>query len=286
MDLTTIIGIVAAIVLIVSGIGFGNITDFLDLGSFLIVIGGTFAGLVACFPTRILKQIPKHLKIAVMGNENDPMKTIDSVVEYAMIARKNGLLALEEKANDSEDVFLKQGLFLIVDAIDTDKVKQVLSDELNYLNLRHEEGANFYERGAAFGPAFGLLGTLIGLIKMLKAMSFTDGSGAENLGIGMSMALITTFYGVLIANLLFTPIANKLRLRHEEEILCKELIIEGVLSIQSGENPKFIREKLVSYLPQKFRDTMPEEEGIIKPKKEKKFRIDKKEKNKSVKAEV
>ncbi len=283
MDLTTIIGIVAAIGLVIGGIGFGSIGDFIDIGSFLIVIGGTFAGLVACFPAKVLKQIPKHLKIAVMGNKNNPIEIIENIVEFALIARKSGLLALEEKANSLDDPFLKQGLFLIVDAIDADKVRQLLSDDLNYLHSRHEEAASFYDRGAAFGPAFGLLGTLIGLIKMLKSMSFSDGSGADNLGAGMSLALITTFYGVFIANILFTPIGNKLRLRHEEEILCKELIIEGVLSIQSGENPKFIREKLVSFLPQRLRETASEEGGEKKPKKEKKT---KKDKDKNDKAEV
>lgn len=254
MDLTTIIGIVGSFGVMLFGIGFGDIRLFIDPPSIAIVVGGTFTCLISCFPLEVLKALPLHLKTAVKGQQHDPMEYIDTIVEFALIARKSGLLALEEKANALEEPFLKQGLFLIVDAIDADKVKELLGDDLAYLDARHEEGASFWERGAAFAPAFGMIGTLIGLIKMLAALNFSDGGGADALGTGMSLALVTTFYGVLLANVIFTPIATKLRLRHAEETLCKEIIIEGILSIQSGENPKFIKEKLVSFLAQKLRD--------------------------------
>lgn len=254
MDFTTILGLVIAVVAIVLSIGLGDIGLFWDLPSVGIVVGGTIAALITCYPMGILKSVPKHILTAVKGRQHDPMEYIDTIVEFAMIARKSGLLALEEKANALEDPFLKQGLFLIVDAIDSDKVKELLEGDLNYLEVRHDDGAGFWDKGAAFAPAFGMVGTLIGLIKMLAALNFSDSGGAAAIGMGMSLALVTTFYGVLLANLVFTPISSKLRLRHAEETLCKEIIIEGVLSIQSGENPKFIREKLVSFLAQKMRE--------------------------------
>lgn len=281
MDLTTIVGIVGATVVIVFGIEFKDLELFVDPGGLLIVMGGTFGALIACFPLQLLKAIPLHLKMAVKGRMYDPLEYIDSIAEFATIARKSGLLALEEKATELEDPFLKQGLFLIVDAIDSDKVKILLESDLNYLEARHEEGISLYERGAAFAPAFGMVGTLIGLIKMLGSLDLSDAAGATTLTAGMSLALVTTFYGVLLANLLFTPIASKLKLKHGEEILCKEIVIEGILSIQSGENPKFIKEKLLSFLEQKSREQDNESEGGKggkKGKKPKKEKAPKKEK--------
>lgn len=254
MDLTTLLGIVSGMLLVVYGIGVGNFNNFVDLPSVAITVGGTFSAILACYPFSSLKAIHKHLKIVSSGKKYDPIQYINSISEYAQIARKNGLLALEEKAYQQKDPFLRNSLLLIVDAIDADKVKQMLEDDISYLDARHQEATSIYEKGASFAPAFGMIGTLIGLINMLKNMDLSAGGASDQLGQGMSLALITTFYGSLLANLVFLPIANKLTLRHEEEMLCKEIIVEGVLSIQSGENPKFIKEKLISFLPQKERE--------------------------------
>lgn len=260
MDLTTIAGIVAALALVMLGIGSG-IGNFFDMKSILIVVGGTFAVLAASSPGSVLKEIPKHLKIAVFKPKHKPMVYIDEIVECAQIARKSGLLALEEHANQEEDTFLKESLLLIVDAIDPDKVRAMLGDDLRYMENRHSEAMSFYERGAAFAPAFGMIGTLIGLILMLNNLDLDSGETGA-LTKGMAIALITTFYGSMLANVFFSPIANKLQSRHESEMLCKEIIIEGILSIQSGENPKFIREKLISFLAQKEKAGHdPEQEG-------------------------
>lgn len=282
MDLTTILGILSGAGLIIWGIELDNLGNFISPSSLAITLGGTIAGLVASFPVSTLKQIPKHLKIVMSGRKYKPMTYIDIIVDFAQIARKNGLLALEEQANEQSDPFLRDSILLIVDAIDADKVKQMLEDDMAYLDARHQDATSFYSKGEAFAPAFGMIGTLIGLINMLKSMNF-DGGGASELGEGMSVALITTFYGTVLANLIFSPIANKLMLRHEEEMLCKQIIMEGVLSIQSGENPKFIREKLISFLPRKERDAAGEggeggEGDGEKPKKEKKAKKEKKEK--------
>ena len=271
MDLTTIIGIVVGIALIINGIALdtsngiayviGNLKNFADAPSAIIVIGGTIAAVVANYSPKHLKAIPKHLQIMMDGKKFDPMEYIDTLVDFVQIARKNGLLALEEKANQVDDPFFKQGLMLIVDATDADRVKEMLNNDLDNLVARHEEVVGMYERASSTAPAFGMIGTLVGLINMLKSMNLEDSGGAGSLGASMSVALVTTFYGCILANLIFNPIATKLRIRHSEEELCKTIIIEGVLSIQAGENPKFLKEKLISFLPQRQRELASEESG-------------------------
>lgn len=259
MDFTTIAGIVAGLGLVLFGIGGANMGNFFDLGSIFITVGGTICALFASFPMKNFLEAPKHFKILLGGKKYNSLKYIDKIVELAMVARKSGLLALEEKANEETEPFLKNSILLIVDAIDPDKVREMLEGDLNYLTERHEATVGFYEKGASLAPAFGMIGTLIGLINMLKSLNSAAG-GSSDLGEGMSVALITTFYGSMMANLFFVPIAKKLRIIHSEEILCKEIIIEGVLSIQSGENPKYIKEKLLSFLPQKQRDIAAKKE--------------------------
>lgn len=262
MDLNTFIGIIIIIVVIIFGImsgadglNPGNLINFWDTASFLIVVCTTLACIFACFPLSALKGIPKHFKIMMDKKSFDPLLCIDTIVEFAEMARKSGLLTLEEKANQQEDPFLKTGIMLVVDAIDADKIKQMLSNDLDYLCARHEQAIGIYEKGVAMGPAFGMIGTLVGLINMLAGMDLGGSGGASSLGADMSVALITTLYGSFIANVIFGPLANKLKIRHDEEMLCKEIIIEGVLSIQSGENPSYIKEKLVAFLSQKTRET-------------------------------
>lgn len=267
MDITTIVGVVIGFVLIFGGIMVGSdgidpgkLMNFVDVASIVIVLGGTVAAVVASYPLPALKQIPKHLKIMMDGKKFDPMQYIEILVELAQFARKNGLLALEERAKDLEDPFFRQGIMLIVDATDPDRVRDMLNNDLDYLSERHDEGAGMYEKASALAPAFGMVGTLIGLVNMLKGMDM-DSGGASKMGEDMSVALITTFYGVVLANLIFSPIAKKLRIRNNEEYLCKQIIIEGVLSIQSGENPKFLKEKLTSFLAQQHRESAFGEEG-------------------------
>ena len=242
---------------------FAALGNFLELNSFVLVIFGTIAALVASFPFRIIKMVPKHLKLAFLGQKQDPLIYIDVIAEYAQMARKSGLLALEDKANQESDEFLKSCVLLIVDAMDADKIRQLVESDLEKLCVRHEEAVSLYDRGAALSPAFGMIGTVIGLINMLKAMGEGVG-GPDELGAGMSLALITTLYGSIFANVIYTPISSKLKLQHEAELLCKEIILEGVLSIQSGENPKLIKEKLASMLEQSKRN--PEQANKSKKK--------------------
>ena len=276
MNITYIIGVVAAILVFLLGCVLGinippqegvniitftpqNLWNFFDAASIFIVIGCTFAIVVASFPGKTLGSIPKHFGVILNANKFKPLDIIDQLVELAQTARKNGLLALEGKANEQEDPFFKQAIMLIVDANDPDKVRAILENDIECMSARHEDAAALYDKASAVAPAFGMVGTLVGLINMLKTMDPTTGGG--DLGKDMSTALVTTLYGCILAHMIFGPIANNLRIRDSEEVLCKEIIVEGIMSIQSGENPKALREKLLTYISQRDRDAEPKASG-------------------------
>ncbi|HIS65873.1 MAG TPA: MotA/TolQ/ExbB proton channel family protein [Candidatus Avoscillospira avistercoris] len=227
-----------------------QLTLFIDPASILIVIGGTFAVVVACYPKQVRSML-KHFRIMLGAKTFNPEKYIDELVELAQIARKNGLLALEERANAQPDPFFKQAIMLIVDATDPDRVRSILTNDIEQTSARHQEVVAMYERGSNAAPAFGMIGTLIGLVKMLYALNDADMS---SLGPNMGVALITTFYGSLLAHVVFNPIAANLTARDEEEMVCREIILEGIMAIQSGENPKYLRERLLTFTNQNKRD--------------------------------
>lgn len=273
MNITYIIGVVAAIVVFLLGcvLGInigpkaadapsvvtftpGNLWNFFDAASIFIVIGCTFAIVVASFPGSTLASIPKHFGIILNSKKFDPMGYIDQLVDLAQTARKNGLLALEGKANEQSDPFFKQAIMLIVDANDPDKVRAILENDIECMSARHEDAASLYDKASSVAPAFGMVGTLVGLINMLNNMEI-GGDGGSTLGKDMGTALITTLYGCILAHMIFGPIANNLRIRDSEEVLCKQIIVEGIMSIQSGENPKALKEKLLTYMSQKQRET-------------------------------
>lgn len=254
-----------------------NLINFLDPASIFIVIGCTVFVLVASFPGSMLKEVPKHLKIIIGTNQFDPMSYIDQLVELAQIARKDGLLSLEERANQSEDPFFQKAIMLIVDAYDADKIRSILETDIENMSARHEAGAAMYDKGSAVAPAFGMVGTLVGLINMLRSMDMS-GDAQNSIGSDMGTALITTLYGCILAHMIFSPIASLLRARDEEEVLCKMIIVEGVMSIQAGENPKFLRERLVTFMAQQDRDAESGEGGEGEGGKKKKKKKEKKAK--------
>ena len=260
MNITYIIGVVGAITVMIIGMMFGGegglltvtqVGNFFDPASVFIVIGCTFMIVIASFPVSALKDIPKHLKVVLNNKGNDPLAIIDELVELAQVARKNGLLALEEKGNQQEDPFFKQCIMLIVDNNDADQVKEIMMNDIEQASDRHDAGAGMYDKAGSVAPAFGMVGTLVGLINMLKAMDVEGGGG--NLGPAMATALVTTLYGCVLAHMLFGPIATQLRQRDAEEVLCKLIIVEGIMSIQAGANPKFLREKLLTFVAQRQR---------------------------------
>lgn len=261
MDLSTLIGIVLGFVIIVVSITMDDIkaiNNFINMPSLFIVVGGTIMAIVASYPFSILKNIPSHMRILFQGKRFHNTSCIETLVEFAMEARKNGLLALEQKAEELKEPFFKYAIMMIVDSHDPQDVRTLLNDELDYMTTRHETEIGIYEKGTVLAPAFGMTGTLIGLINMLMGLNLADGA-SDSLGANMSVALITTFYGCLLANLFFAPIAKKLTIRNDEEYLYKQLIIEGVLSIQAGDNPKFLKEKLYCYLKERLNENLKEE---------------------------
>ena len=259
MDIMSVAGWLLGIVLIIFGITFDkgdpaagvgasfiftNLGNFFDAPSVAVVLGGTFAGLMVAFPLNCFAKIPRHLKIMIMPAKYRPQDYISQIVDLATEARVNGLLSLEGKLNETKDEFLKSSMMLVVDAVEPDKVKTLLQTELDYLDERHAQDRAFYDKAASFAPAFGMIGTLMGLVNLLKQLSDPDAIAPA-----MALALITTFYGSILANLIFLPISNKLKVRHEEEYLCKMIVAEGVQSIQAGDNPRFIEEKLTNLIP-------------------------------------
>ncbi len=244
MDLATLLGIIIGMALLIISIMMeGDIMLFWSFSSVMIVFGGTFASLMINFTmSQVLGVIPL-LKVAFSNKANDSIAMIRILVDFAETSRREGLLALEEKALAVDEPFLQKGVQLVVDGTDAELVRNILEIELIFLEERHRLGQKIFEQMGALAPSYGMIGTLIGLIAMLGALD-----NADQIGMGMAVALITTLYGSVAANLIFLPIAGKLGIKSDEEILLKQVMIEGILSIQAGENPRIVEEKLKSFL--------------------------------------
>lgn len=259
MDIATIIGLVAGIVFFVLSIvldgGIAALGGFWNAPSIMITIGGAIASLFISYPLDkfigSLKAVTLVFKSVVM-NEAD---IISKIIELSNVARKEGLLALEEAAETIEDKFMRKGILLIVDGTDPELVRNILETELAFISGRHKSVQGYWEKLGELGPAWGMIGTLIGLVNMLANLS--DPSA---IGPAMAVALLTTMYGSLLANFIAVPFAGKLKIRSEDEMLLKEVMIEGLLSIQAGENPRVIEEKLKAFLSPALRETLNTEE--------------------------
>ena len=250
MNISGIIGFLLAVGLIIWGIMTGgDIMGFWDPPSVAIVLGGTVGAVVFNYPLSVLTKVPKMLKIAFFPKKYDPDKYINEMVDYCKTARMKGILALEESANACPDPFMKAALMLIVDANDSDKVQSMLDDSINFICERHENNYALWAKASGVAPALGMIGTLVGLINMLAGLDPSDPNSAATLGQGMSTALVTTFYGCILAHLIFTPIGNLCKYNHNQEVLCLQIIEEGTLAIISGANPRYVEEKLRMMLP-------------------------------------
>jgi len=252
MDIASIAGIIAGLGFVISAIvANGDLGTFIDFPSMMITIGGAFSATLISFTLEKFVTSLKTVKYVFNYKGLNPDEIIEKIISLANTARKEGLLALEEAANKIEDAFLKKGVLLIVDGTDPELVRNILETELSFLDERHKDVQNFWETVASLGPAWGMIGTLIGLINMLKKLDDPSAIGPS-----MSVALITTLYGSFLANFIATPIANKLKVRSSEEVLTKDVMIEGLLSIQAGENPRIIEEKLKAFLAPAMRESM------------------------------
>ncbi len=258
MDIGTIGGIVVGFALIIWAIiaGGSPIGSFFDAGSIIIVFGGTFAATFVSFPMNRVTGLGKVLSKAIGNASNDAGAVITKIIELANVARREGLLALEEAVQQIDDDFLKKGIMLIVDGTDPELVKSILETEVDFIVERHGSGKQLFDTLGSLAPAFGMIGTLVGLVAMLQNL---DDPAA--IGPSMAVALLTTFYGSVLANLIFIPIATKLSVKSDQELLVRQIMIEGLLSIQAGENPRIIEEKLKAFLSPSVRKSIVDEAG-------------------------
>lgn len=248
MDIATIIGIVGGMSLIIFGIGGGNLMMFVSIPSFMIVSGGTTAAVLVNFPLGDVLGTVGIVKKAFFTKVEDVKVLIPALVDYGQRARRDGILVLQEVVDSISDPFLAKGITLAIDGMEPQVIMKILETEVEYIKERHKNGAEVVMAFGVFAPAFGMLGTLIGLVLMLQNMD-----DPSTIGPSMSLALITTFYGALMANLIFIPLAGKLKKRSANEVLIKELSLEGIIAIASGDNPRIIEQKLHSFLIPKLR---------------------------------
>ena len=261
MDIATLGGLIIGVAMVILGImssgGVNTLGNFVDWASVFITIGGSMSSVLTAHK---MSDFLSGLKSAALPFKNkvmDPEVTIKSIIDLSNVGRKEGLLALEEAANNIEDEFMKKGIMLVVDGTDPELVRAILETDLMCLEDRHKSTIGFWEKWAEMGAAWGMIGTLIGLVNMLKNLA-----DSSTIGPNMAVALLTTLYGSLIANWICTPFANKLKTNNDLEVVIRQITIEGLLSIQAGENPRVIEEKLKSFLSPAAREAMGTETAV------------------------
>lgn len=244
MDIATLIGIIAGIAAVISGFLWegGQLSGLVQKTAALIVFGGTIAAVVASFPSHRLRTIPAAVRMAFGRNDNDPRKWMEELVDMSSTARRSGVLALERQVMDHPHPFLKDGIQMVVDGTDQDVIRQIMELEIDSVEQKHEGYAKIFESAGGYAPTMGIIGTVMGLIQVLG--SLTDPTG---LGPAIAVAFTATLYGVASANLIFLPIASKIKSRSAEDIQMMEMLLEGVLAIQNGENPHLVRKRLESF---------------------------------------
>jgi chemotaxis protein MotA len=245
MDFSIIIGL-ATSVFLMGYFGFGstaNIPMFIDPPSMALTVGMSTMAMICAYPPSFWKTLPGFLKMTVIVQERDIAKTISQIIGFAEQARREGILALENSLETVDDPFLKKGIQLAVDGTEKVVIEKILEIEKDSVEERHKYNIAFFENYGAMGPAFGMIGTLVGLVLMLQNMS-----DPAAIGPAMAIALITTFYGSLLANMVCWPVATKLKIRHGEEMAVKQVMLEGILAVQAGENPRIVQWKLAAYL--------------------------------------
>ena len=243
MDLATIIGLILGISLVLAAIG-GGIGFFIDPPSALIVIGGGLAATMMSLPLARILAGPKVIKNAFFTKKASNPDLVAEVVRFGEIARRDGILALEGVMGEVEDPFLAKALQLAVDGSDPELIAETMDSEMENLANRHRMGKQIFELLGKYAPAFGMIGTLVGLVLMLNNMSDPD-----MIAPSMAVALLTTLYGAMLANMVALPLADKLQVRTDEDLARMGIVAEGIIAIQSGDNPKVVEQKLQIFLP-------------------------------------
>jgi len=256
VDIGTVVGLLIAVVAVALSIvlGGGNPASLINIPSILVVFGGTIGTIVLSFPLAKVLKLHSIVLKSVFGAAPNLGQTIQDLVKYAEVARREGILSLESMIDEMRDPFIVRGVKMAVDGTDPELIRTIMETELEALMDRHAEGKKILDTIGRYAPAFGMIGTLMGLIFMLNNM---DDPSA--IGPGMAVALITTLYGALIANLFANPVGDKLASKDAEEVLLKTIIIAGVMAIQSGDNPRVVESKLLTYLPPAVRESVAKE---------------------------
>ncbi len=267
MDIATIAGLVVSFACVIVGtlLSGGVLSSYLQLASAIIVFGGTLGATIMSYPLNVTITVLSKASLKAFKNVKiDYLKTIDKIIDLASIARKDGLLSLEKKLPELKDSFLEKGLQLAVDGLDSNKILEIMESEIEELESRHSKAINWLMTAGGYSPTFGMVGTVLGLIIALANMSTP-----EALGPAVAAAFLTTLYGILIANLFFIPVSKKLGIKSELEIKEKQLMLKGILAIQSGANPRIIKEELLVFVKEnksnnKKLDKNKSQEKIIK----------------------
>ncbi len=255
MDLSSLVGFLLAFGLIIGSMMMGSapMSAFIDIPSGMVVVGGAIAATMMCFPLKVMLSIPSIAMKVFLTKPVDVKAIIEQIVSLAETARKDGLLALEGRMEEVTNPFIKLGIQMAVDGSRPEVIEDVMRTDVDAIANRHRDGKGTMDQLGRFAPAYGMIGTLMGLIMMLSDMSDPSGIGA-----GMAVALITTLYGAIVSNAIFMPFAEKLAINNKNELNSLEVVIRGVMAIQSGENPRVIEQKLYTFLPAKQR---PQEEA-------------------------
>ena len=251
MDLATILGIVSAFGLVIVAIAMGGgVLLFVNIPSLMIVVGGTLGATMINYPLKDVFKAISIFKNAIIIKNLSADDIVKQFVDFGGKARREGILALEADVQNIDDEFLGKGLQLSVDGLEPQAIETIMDTEVEFLRERHSLGAEIFATMGTFAPALGMIGTLIGLVQMLQSMD-----DPNSIGPAMAVALLTTFYGSVLANLVFMPISGKLRTRSKEEALVKEMIIQGVISLTKGENPRILEQKMLAFIAPKERKT-------------------------------
>lgn len=258
MDIATIAGVIAGVICVVISIRLdGDLRSFYDLKSIFITVGGGICSTLISYRISEFAKVLKVVGKVFFGKQKSAQEVLKTLVSLSQKSRREGLLALESEFDNIDDSFMKQSLQLIVDGVEPEMIKETMDLELENLAMRHGKGQGLFKTMGSLFPAWGMIGTLIGLINLLKTLDNPD-----SIGPSMAVALITTFYGSILANFVCIPIANKLAIASKDEIQMKEMIVEGVLSIQAGENTRLMEHKLKTFLsPEEKRKYEASENG-------------------------
>ncbi|MBL7179769.1 MAG: MotA/TolQ/ExbB proton channel family protein [Desulfobacterales bacterium] len=245
MDIATVVGVISAFGLVLIAIFMGSgLSLFFNVPSLMIVVGGTLGVTMINYPLKEVLGVIKVVQKTLFTKAISVKELIERFVGFANKTRREGILALESEIKMVQDDFLKKGVQLSIDGLEPQEIKDILDTELDFIKNRHQLGAEVFTTMGTYAPAMGMIGTLIGLVQMLQSMD-----DPSTIGPAMAVALLTTFYGSIMANIMCMPIAGKLRTRSKEEMLTKEMTIQGILSLSNGDNPRVLEQKLLAFIP-------------------------------------